>query len=273
MPVPSTDYSELWAMLDELMPGLPITEHTGFGVLAFLALALFALAVAAGRARERLPAEGALPALVGLLHLVLRVGALVAAGFLVVYLVPTELLPIVTFVLIAAGAAVGWSTRDVLKDYVAGLVLLFEHRLPKGAWVSFQSYAGVVEKVGLRATFLRDGMGHRVSVPNRELLAAPLLLDATGVTEKEVTLRIESSVDAAEIREALRDAVLASPWVAAGITPIVLRDPKDPSVWRVRSRLLHAQFMVSFEGQLLERAEEMLAEKRRSRQTTDDVPD
>jgi small-conductance mechanosensitive channel len=273
MPIPSADYSGLWAVLDELMPGLPITEGTGFGLLALLTGVFLALGALAGRARARLPMDGVFPALLGFTHLVLRVGALVSAGLLLVYLVPSELLPIVTFVLIAAGAAVGWSTRDVLKDYVAGLVILFEQRLPKGAFISFQGYAGVVEKVGLRATFLRDGMGHRVSVPNRELLAAPLLLDATGVTEQEVTLRIEAREDAAEIREALRDAVLASPWVAAGTRPIVLRDPTDPAIWRVRSRLLHAQFMVSFEGQLLERAEEMLAERRRARETPDDVPD
>jgi small-conductance mechanosensitive channel len=271
--MPSTDYSELWAILDEVMPGLPVTQHTGFAFLAFLAVALYLLGLLVGRGRAKLPTDGAIPALLGLLHLVLRVGALVSVGLLLVYLVPSELLPIVTFVLIAAGAAVGWSTRDVLQDYVAGLVLLFEQRLPKGSWISFQDYAGVVEKVGLRATFLRDGMGHRVSVPNRELLAVPLLLDATGVTEKEVTLRIEADADASEIREALRDAVLASPWVAASIKPIVLRDPKDPAIWRVRSRLLHAQFMVSFEGQLLERAEEMLAAQQRARRTADDVPD
>ncbi|MGB5349322.1 MAG: hypothetical protein WBN10_06950, partial [Polyangiales bacterium] len=57
---------------------------------------------------------------------------------------------------------------------------------------------------------------------------------------------------------ALTDAILSSPWVLAGATPVVLRDPADPNLWRVRTKLLEPRFSVHFEGELLERVEDLL---------------
>jgi hypothetical protein len=39
---------------------------------------------------------------------------------------------------------------------------------------------------------------------------------------------------------------------------VVLRDPADPIVWRVRTKLLEPRFSVHFEGELLERVEDLL---------------
>src|SRR5690606_23617542 len=87
----------------------------------------------------------------------------------------------------------------------------------------------------------------------------PLLLHSAGVPEREFAVCIASSHPAAVIREALRDGVITSPYVHGGVPPTVSRDPLDPKVWRVRARLLHPRYATTFEGQLLERTEEMLA--------------
>src|SRR5690606_12564941 len=110
-----------------------------------------------------------------------------------IYLIPHELLPVLTFVICAAGAAIGWSTRDVAADYLAGLTLFVERRLKRGAYVVTGDYAGVVKHVGLRVTWIRDPSGLRVAVPNRKLLAEPLLLHSAGVPEREFAVCIASS--------------------------------------------------------------------------------
>ena len=61
-----------------------------------------------------------------------------------------------------------------------------------------------------------------------------------------------------QYEEPLTDAILSSPWVLAGANPVVLRDPADPVVWRVRTKLLEPRFSVHFEGELLERVEDLL---------------
>ncbi|MEM8607522.1 MAG: mechanosensitive ion channel domain-containing protein [Myxococcota bacterium] len=152
----------------------------------------------------------------------------------------------------------GWSVRDLFADMVAGAVLAGERRVRKGMWVSGDGFQGTVEGRSLRATWLRDGQGHRLTVPNRAMVAAPMVYDSGAEAEHEVVVRLEGYHDASRVRMALNDAILSSPWVLAGAIPVVLRDPADPVVWRVRSKLLEPRFSVHFEGELLERVEDLL---------------
>lgn len=153
---------------------------------------------------------------------------------------------------------VGWSIRDLFADVVAGAILAAERRVKKGVWVSGDGFQGTVEGRTLRATWLRDGQGHRLTVPNRAMVGAPMVYDAGADAEHEVVVRLEGYQDAGEVRMALTDAILSSPWVLAGANPVVLRDPADPVVWRVRTKLLEPRFSVHFEGELLERVEDLL---------------
>jgi len=100
-----------------------------------------------------------------------------------------------------------------------------------------------------------------VAVPNRLLMQAPVVSDEEGERVQEVVVRL-GGADAADIRRALRDAVLSSPWTTPASEPQVLRDPMDPDLWQVRGRLLSATFASAFQGQLLERAEAQLAAQR-----------
>lgn len=152
----------------------------------------------------------------------------------------------------------GWSVRDVFADVVAGVILAGERRVRKGMWVSGEGFQGTVEGRSLRATWLRDGQGHRLTVPNRSMIGAPMVYDAGAEAEHEVVVRLEGYHDASRVRLALNDAILSSPWVLAGAAPVVHRDPADPVVWRVRSKLLEPRFSVHFEGELLERVEDLL---------------
>jgi small-conductance mechanosensitive channel len=160
--------------------------------------------------------------------------------------------------LVVLAIVTGWSVRDLFADVVAGAILAGERRVRKGMWVSGDGFQGTVEGRSLRATWLRDGQGHRLTVPNRAMVGAPMVYDSGGEAEHEVVVRLEGYDDASRIRLALNDAILSSPWVLAGATPVVLRDPADPVVWRVRSKLLEPRFSVHFEGELLERVEDLL---------------
>lgn len=188
--------------------------------------------------------------------------ALRIAGLGVVIAIILELLPAgqdwILWGLAILVIVTGWSVRDLFADMVAGAVLAGERRVRKGMWVSGDGFQGTVEGRSLRATWLRDGQGHRLTVPNRAMVAAPMVYDSGAEAEHEVVVRLEGYHDASRVRMALNDAILSSPWVLAGATPVVLRDPADPVVWRVRSKLLEPRFSVHFEGELLERVEDLL---------------
>jgi small-conductance mechanosensitive channel len=192
---------------------------------------------------------------------VLRILAAMLLLILAIAWLPNDALP---FALLAAALAFGWSLRDVLPDLIGGAVLAFERRVRTGMWLSGDGFAGVVERVGLRATWLRDATDRRVAVPNRTLVSSPITSDANRWPTREVLVRFQTDAPAEIVRRAIVDAVLASPWTPLSELPSVQRDGGDPTVWHVRARVLDLSFANRFEGELLERAEAMLARANRS---------
>ncbi len=226
-------------------------------ILFLVLLGVGVLLFAAERARIWITANIPLRRVLGALVFVLRIVGLGLLLAIVLELVPGGQDWILWALLVVALIA-GWSVRDLFADLVAGAILAAERRLKKGMWVSGDGFQGTVEGRSLRATWLRDGQGHRLTVPNRAMVGAPMVYDAGADAEHEVVVRLEGYEDASRVRMALTDAVLSSPWVIAGATPVVLRDPADPVVWRVRTKLLEPRFSVHFEGELLERVEDLL---------------
>ncbi len=256
VPVPTVEPD----LVEELFPVLP--EGGPWTTAGLLFLLLTAVLASAGvrRIRDGLPDTGLLPRILDVVHTVVRIAIFVIALGIVAYVIPRSLGPGLSWALLAAAAAVGWSARDVLPDVIAGVVLLFERRIRPGVWVSAADHSGIVESRGLRAVWLRDGLGHRIALPNR-LLLTNAVVSQPGGAYHDVSVRFEARVPAAKLRQALRDAVLTSPWVQPESAGMVRRDGMDPSLWHVRARLIDVRFAVSFEGDFLERAEEMLEEE------------
>jgi hypothetical protein len=74
----------------------------------------------------------------------------------------------------------------------------------------------------------------------------------------DASVRLPANVPAAVARRALLDAVLTSPQVSAKEPPIVRRSGTDPTLWHVRAHLVDVRLGPRFEGEILERAEEIL---------------
>lgn len=238
-----------------------------FGDPRLLALMVALLVVLIGTTallrwgRASIPPTRRLARALGLVIVATQALMVATALGVVVQLIPRPNGAVGLTLLVVLGIGLAWATRDILPDLIAGVVLMFERRIRKGMWVSGDGFQGSVERRTLRATWLRDSQGHRLAVPNRAMVSAPLVYDAGADTEHEVEVRLEGYAHAAAIRQSLYDVVLSSPWVLAGAAPVVLRDPQDPAVWRVRTKLLEPRFAVQFEGELLERAEDILAAK------------
>src|SRR5690606_28410777 len=136
-----------------------------------------------------------------------RALAVVALGTTLAQLSGDSLL----YSLMALGLVLLWAGRDLLPDLLAGLVMVLERRVRRGIWVAAEDFAAVVERRGLRATCLRGGRGHRIAVPNVLLLRAPVTSRLGRAPMHEVTVRVPERTRAQQARDALRDAVMASP--------------------------------------------------------------
>src|SRR4029079_11041959 len=101
-----------------------------------------------------------------LLRKLLRVGVL--AGIVVVALGVFELWAVLAGIILLIVAVV-FATRDVVLDYVMGLLILVEGPYFKGDYLVVNGHPGiegVVEEIGLRRTLLRDATGSSAAVSN-----------------------------------------------------------------------------------------------------------
>jgi small conductance mechanosensitive channel len=119
------------------------------------------------RATSRTRADAGTRLLVGRLLsiLVLIVGA---ATLLDTFGIPLS--AVVTFVGVI-GLAISLALQDILKNFFAGLYLLFERPFRLGDVVVVRDECGVVETIGIRTTTLRTEENVEVVIPNMTIFA------------------------------------------------------------------------------------------------------
>ncbi|MDR0662038.1 MAG: mechanosensitive ion channel family protein [Holosporales bacterium] len=88
------------------------------------------------------------------------------------------------------GAAMVLGAQDLIKNLIAGFLILAEKRLNHGDWVQVEGVAeGYVESIGFRSTLLKRTDGAQVYVPNARL-AEGTVVNFAGITYRRVYWRI-----------------------------------------------------------------------------------
>ena len=75
----------------------------------------------------------------------------------------------------ALSVGIGFGLQDVVKNFVSGLILMFERPIQPGDIVDVAGMSGTVRDIGIRATILTTADGAEVVVPNGMLLADKLV--------------------------------------------------------------------------------------------------
>lgn len=87
----------------------------------------------------------------------------------------------------ALGVGIGFGLQDVVKNFVCGIILLFDHSVDVGDFIELGDHArGIVTGIGPRATTLFTNDNVDVMVPNADLLNGQL----TNWTRNRATRRI-----------------------------------------------------------------------------------
>lgn len=130
----------------------------------------------------------------------------------------------------ALGVGLGFGMQGVVKEFISGLVLIFDRLIRIGDYLELQTgERGVVAEIGARATRLRNNDDMDVLVPNSRLIEAPV----TNWTHQNSARRMHVPFRVAygTSKEAVRDAVLK----AAHEVPFTLEDTprRKTQVWLV----------------------------------------
>ena len=116
---------------------------------------------------------------VGLVFGRLAQGALVILGFLVAATIifpnfnPADIIATLGI----GGVAVGFAFKDILQNFLAGILILLTEPFQIEDQIIFGDYEGTVENIQTRATTIRTYDGRRVVIPNAELFTNAVMVN------------------------------------------------------------------------------------------------
>jgi small conductance mechanosensitive channel len=120
------------------------------------------------------------------------------------------------------GVALGFAAKDLFSDFIAGIVLHFEHPFRLGdrvqtlvksatpsGWKS-EEIVGYVDSIQWRATIIRGRRGERYTIPNKDILGNPIVnYYISGDRRIDLYVGIDYASDLQEVEELALEAVRA----------------------------------------------------------------
>lgn len=108
---------------------------------------------------------------------------------------------------------IGFALQDVLKNFLGGIILLFEGSVRPGDWVEVDNKKGVVDKLSIRNTVVRSLDNVEYIVPNQEYLSSTIV--AYTYSEPSLMLKLPVGVsynaDLRKVNEVLLDVARQHP--------------------------------------------------------------
>lgn len=122
-----------------------------------------------------------------------------------------------------SSVAIGFAFRDILQNFLAGILLLLSRPFRAGDQIVSGQYEGTVEEIQTRATFLRTYDGRRVVIPNASLFTNPVTVNtANRVRRLEYDVGIGYGDDIERAKAVMLEALRAVPEAIADPPPEAL---------------------------------------------------
>ena len=194
-----------------------------------LALAVFALFYIAGIVLKRIAARITLRTRrhrsVGIVLGRLGQGILVLLGLLIglVIAVPGFTPGQLVSVLGLSSVAIGFAFRDILQNFLAGILLLWSEPFRIGDQIKSGDFEGTVDNIETRATSIVTYDGRRIVMPNSTLFVNPVTVNTANEKRRlEYDIRVGKDADVTKLSHLILRAVAPLPHVLDEPSPDVL---------------------------------------------------
>jgi small-conductance mechanosensitive channel len=161
--------------------------YIGVGIIVFV-LFIFLARVIAHFAGEQLRRRQVRSDMVVLGRRVVT-GVVIVLGIFAALGIAAQTANVTLFGLLLATIVAALGVQDLLRDYVSGYYVLWEHHIRVGDNIEFDGHGGVVTDVRLRVTLLKSENGDVIVVPNSEMFTKPVTIH--GVTPAQEEARKE----------------------------------------------------------------------------------
>lgn len=166
----NTELSTVWNKMQEMASGFLVLLPNM--VLSLIVFAIFFLiARVIKRTVRRLTRDRRQARNLGLVLGRLAQGATILAGLFISLsiVIPSLKANDLVQLLGISGVAIGFAFRDILQNFLAGILILLTEPFQIDDQIVFKDFEGTVENIQTRATTIRTYDGRRIVIPNSEL--------------------------------------------------------------------------------------------------------
>ncbi|BAZ40460.1 MscS mechanosensitive ion channel [Calothrix sp. NIES-4101] len=162
----STAWDKVQSMIDSFIALLPNIALALFVFIIFLFVASRVKALVKRLTRNRRSARN-----LGLVLGRLAQGIIILLGLFIALsiVIPTFRAGDLVQLLGISGVAIGFAFRDILQNFLAGILILLTEPFQIDDQIVFKGFEGTVENIETRATTIRTYDGRRIVIPNSEL--------------------------------------------------------------------------------------------------------
>lgn len=122
-----------------------------------------------------------------------------------------------------SGVAIGFAFRDILQNFLAGILILLTEPFQINDQIVFKSFEGTVENIQTRATTIRTYDGRRIVIPNSELFTNSVTVNTAFDNRRlEYDVGIGYGDDIDQAKQLMLDAVHSVDEVLKDPAPDVL---------------------------------------------------
>ena len=124
----------------------------------------------------------------------------------------------------ALGVGIGFGLQDVVRNFVAGLILVAERPINVGDVIEAGDLVGQVHRIGIRSSTIRSLEGAEVILPNADLISGQLVNWTLSDARRRVDLAvgIAYSADPTQAKQILERAIRRQPGVLMDPPPSVI---------------------------------------------------
>ena len=121
-----------------------------------------------------------------------------------------------------AGFALGFAFKDILENFIAGILLLFARPFEVGHQVTLGSFEGTVTDIEIRTTTLRTYSNELVAIPNSQVYSNPVI-NHTVLGRRRYMISFDTSLtaDAARVEYEALQITTENPQVSDDPAPFV----------------------------------------------------
>jgi small-conductance mechanosensitive channel len=169
------------------------------------------------------------------------------------------------FVVSALSIGIGFGLRNVIENFVAGLILLIERPISEGDWIEVGGNMGIVKQISVRSTVIETFDRQQLIVPNGDFITGTVTNWTRGsqVGRAVVTVGVGFGSDTRRVQQILLEIARAQEGVMSFPEPAVdfMGFGSDALEFRVRAILYDVNTLVAVKTEMHHRIVERFREE------------